>query len=172
MIQFQHAETWKSKWLLIFKLWLVYVFGFSAAIFILYYPVIEPNLQVYKKEYASYFYPGNLYDFLAYNAWMAAILEEAEARGPAWLLVASGFTWTIKGYRADKALAWLLLIAGTAWWSWDGHLALNWSIFIAGLGWGWLVVKTRSLWPAMVSHGLANLTIFVAIRILSIFTKP
>src|SRR3989344_9559910 len=90
MIQFQNSETWKSKWLLIVKLWLVYVLGFTAAIFILYYPVIEPNLQVYKKEYASYFYPGNLYDFLAYNAWMAAILEEAEARGPAWLLVASG----------------------------------------------------------------------------------
>lgn len=46
---------------------------------------------------------------------------------------------------------------------WTGNLALLATAFLCGIFWGAMFLRFRSLWPGMVSHGVWDVLIFVAL---------
>lgn len=152
-----------TKWWLVFKLMALY--SMVALIMVGILKLSGHHLMEYSNQYPMYFSPLKDFRFFFWLVvWEAGLIEEAATRGPMWLLIASDFTWTIGRYAIDRLCLLIILTVCTFLWATTGHPAFNWSIFAAGMGWGWLVYKTKSLWPAVVSHMLANLMIYLAIH--------
>lgn len=158
------------KWLLIFKVLALDIIIVAVALTIM---RLFGNfgLTNFRNNYSTYFYPLNqFYYFFRTSVWQTPLIEEACYRGPIWILSASGFTLSIRGRKIDNLLIWLAILVPTAFWAHD-HTAFNLPIFIVGISWGWLVAKTKSLWPAIISHMTANVLIYFAIKILLLFVK-
>ena len=62
----------------------------------------------------------------------------------------------------DRQRAWLAALVSALLFC-QGHehypLALLATVFVAGLTWAWLTIRYRSLWPAWVSHTLADMIV-------------
>ncbi len=158
------------KWLLVFKVLAFDIIVVAVVLTIMY---LSGNLGStnYRSAYSAFFYPLNQFDyFFRSTAWQTALREEAYYRGPIWILSASGFTLSIKGRKLDNLLVWSTILIPTAFWAYS-HEAFNLPIFIVGISWGWLVARTKSLWPAIVSHMTANVLIYFALKILLLFIK-
>lgn len=155
------------KWVLIFKLTALYGVLAPGVMIIVYYAGLL-NLELYKQMHQELFYPWNRFpEFFRTYVWIIPILEESWSRGPVWLLSISGLNLNNKYVRL---LAVILVILPSASWA-VGHPVLVLPVFAAGIGWGWLVFKTRSLWPAIVAHGLSNTLIYLGIKLTGLFLQ-
>ncbi len=158
------------KWLLIFKILVLDIVIVAIALIIM-YPFVNSGSINFRKEYPTYFYPLNQFLFFFKNtAWQTALREEVYRRGPIWILSASGLTFSIREKKLDDLLIWSTILIPTAFWAY-GHTAFNLPIFVVGISWGWLVARTKSLWPAIICHMTANITIYFALKILLLFVK-
>ncbi len=159
------------KWFLIFKV-ILFNIAVVSIILIAMYPFVNfGSVASFRSYYPTYFYPLNRFDYFFINtAWQAALSEETYYRSPIWILSASGFTLSIKGRRFDDLFIWSAIIIPTIFWT-CRHDSFNLPVFIVGVSWGWLVSRTRSLWPAIISHMTANIIIYFALKILLLFVK-
>lgn len=158
------------KWFLILKVLIFDIIVVLIALIVMYFFTGLESTNL-KNDYRGYFYPLNRFGYFFKNmAWHPAISEEISYRGLIWILSASNFTLSIKGRKLDYLILWSAIFIPTAFWAYN-HLGFNLPIFIVGISWGLLVVKTKSLWPAIVAHMTANVTIYFALKILLIFVK-
>ena len=99
--------------------------------------------------------PASIYNFCLYGP----AAEEVLFRGPIFILLKNNFWLRPGGYSLTK----YFLIAGSlllnSYWASEHLFALP--IFITGLPLYWLLIKTKSLWPCIAYHSLANLTLFI-----------
>lgn len=58
----------------------------------------------------------------------------------------------------------LFVLSNTLWTS--THINIIWPVFIAGLSWSWLTFKTRSIWPSIVCHTLADFGLYLMVQFL------
>lgn len=160
----------REKWLLIGKFMAIYCIVAPVVILIIY---LSGNLAInaYKSAHKEYFYPINkFYSFFWVNVWPSSVVEEIESRGSIWLLGISGFTLTIRRRKLDLLLVWLAILIPDLYWA-LAHSVLSLPIFAAGIGWGYLVYKTKSLWPAIIAHASANILIYFFIKFAGLFVK-
>ncbi len=157
------------KWKLIFK-----VLALNA--------LVVPILLLISQEFISqervghlvHSYPEFYYEsfrifgsFLKKYVFETAILEESYARGLLWLLIVSKMKVVMfKKHDLTSLVLWASLIIPTFQWATLHPIFLP--VFFAGLTWGWLVIKTKSMWPAVVSHMLANLSIYFLIKLVQL----
>ena len=73
-------------------------------------------------------------------------------------------------FRKERAgscfLLWIFGIFLNLHWA-RHHIAdeLMWiPVFTAGISWLWLVIETKRLWPSIVCHAIANLSIYLLIK--------
>jgi len=163
------SQRW--KWGLVFRVYLATLV--AVPIIILACRVIggDEFIQQASVDYAGIFgcYFRSWDGFVAYVKDVVVngpISEEIWFRGVVWALAVSNIRLIYRGLDATKPITWILLTALTLFWSisYPSHI-IHYSIFTAGMFWGWLVIKTKSLWPAIVSHSLANLTIYFAVKL-------
>ena len=96
-----------------------------------------------------------------------ALLEEIYARWPLWFFMAVFFDKLKHHDRLKLILTAFALTIPTIYWVGLLEVAsypISASLFCAGVGWGILVVKTRSFWPAVVAHTCANTLIYFALK--------
>ena len=163
------------KWRLIFWVWCLNCMSAAIIVLFVYYingpEYIHSAAEIYKKTPPSsqYFLPiKNFFSFFEYLVFNPALVEEIKYRWPGYLLIyifsrlkmAISYTW-------KNIIFWTVMILGNYIWAGD-HLIFV-PVFLAGLTWGWLVFKTRQIWPAVIAHGLANLSIYTFIKIVSSF---
>ncbi len=156
-----------DKWLLLFKVTAIYSIFAPTAVFIIY---ISGNLhiEIYKSVQNEFFYPLSKFgNFFRSAVLQYPILEESFFRGPVWILSACGVSIR---HRLGFFLIWAAIIFPTAYWALN-HTVLVIQVFIAGVGWGWLTYRTKSLWPAIASHALANALIYFGIKFAGLFLK-
>ncbi len=136
----------------------------TVPIVFLFMSLDNPNIvQNFKYAKLSYFLPiSQFYDFINNEAYLTVIKEEIETRGPAWLLI----NCNIK-YGAIFAL--IVMLIRTYFWALQHDQIIFPSVFIAGFVWGLAVIKTKSLWPAVVCHSAANISLYFLIKILQYF---
>ena len=157
-----------QKWKLVLKLTLLY--GLLAPLIPLILTASDHlNIGFYKWRAGSFFYPwAQFWSFFEINALNGPILQETLYRGPVWLLAVSGLV--IKQKRINFLFVCTVILIPNFFWA-STHFALSWAVFLAGLGWGWLVYKTKSLWPAIVCRSLANTLIYLAIKLMTLHMK-
>lgn len=131
----------------------------------------EKILATFQSNYSPYspfFWPwSRFFRFFRTQVAMPAIIEEPFTRGPIRILMATTVLFRKK----------MNLLAYTAYWSVGLFLNYQWAttnhtahnlvwipVFVAGLPWLWLVIKTNRLWPAMFCHAAANLSIYFLIK--------
>lgn len=66
---------------------------------------------------------------------------------------------------------WLCLAGTTLLWTLTFHSAFYAPVFFAGMIWGWLIMRTKQWWPAVLSHGICNLLIYLVVK-LAYFLDP
>src|SRR3989338_3846785 len=125
------------------------------------------------KSLAVYFYRFNLSDFWFFfkeHVAMGPVAEETFYRLPVFLLIMWNFEQFFDNQKWAKYILWLSLIIPTGFWALDHDLP-SLPVFIAGLTYGWLIIKTRPSWPwpAIACHSLSNLSIYVLVKILQVF---
>lgn len=158
------------KWLLIFKVLALDILIVVVALIFMYLFVDFGSVN-FRGSYSTFFYPLNQFpDFFRSKVWATSLREEAYYRSPIWILSASSLTISIKGRKLDDLLIWSTIIIPSAFWAYN-HTSFNLPIFIVGISWGWLVSRTRSIWPAFIAHMMANLIIYFALKILLLFVK-
>ena len=191
-------EAWfdslKQKWILIWKVYLL------NSIIV---PVLLLNLSLFVKpifndikQYASSRPAFNtplsqFFPFFRDQVLDIAWKEELHYRIYAWLAVSAIWLCIYVGYRLKAKdwlekysfewfliwfLVWNVATISNLYWV-KGHSAtFNYvfiPLFIAGLSWNWLIIKTGKLWPAIVSHMLANTSLYFLIKMLQFFQiKP
>lgn len=135
-------------------LWATYVFWNIS-------PTSTDTLSRFKNSNPDFFYGWPYFHyFLRDDAFVYVAYEEAYARGPTWLLMNS----KIKNRVLWSFIA-LILLSGI----WANEHLFPWPVFMVGMIWGLLVIKTRSPWPAFVCHSMANIFIYFAIRTMLYF---
>ena len=159
------------KWILIFKLLSLYCLIAPILILALY---LSGNLKIsnYQFNSPSFFVPFDKFGmFFETHTWTGPFLEETLYRGPIWIwAVVGGSLLKKKWPKLNFVLTFLIILIPTFLWM-ETHSTLSWAVFCAGLGWGWLVYKTKSLWPAIVSHSFANILIYFSIKFVGLFIK-
>lgn len=138
--------------------------------------VDEPPAQIvekFKSSYYPFFRPlAYFLDFFAEYALKAALLEELVYRGP--IRIAVGLL-IISGKETNRrfvAVVWILGLTLNLHWAFYIHTIheILWiAVFTAGVAWLWLVIKTRSFWPAVICHAMANTLIYFLARIYLLF---
>lgn len=160
----------QEKWRLIFKTVAVNAILVFAVVWIAYL-LGEANLADYQTYNHSFFLPmGQFGQFLKEKAFASLILEEMFYRGPVWFLSSAGLVFCLGKYRVHLVLIWLAILIPDYFWAMS-HYPAKLPVFIAGIGFGWLVYRTKALWPAIVAHFIANIAIYFAIKIASVFIK-
>ena len=164
---FDYSEiTVSEKWKFIGKIMALnalFVPILAAISYYIYGKKIGPILA-----YPSFFLPLNKFHvFFQSSVFEAAVLEEMTYRLWVWLFAANLVTITIRNKNCSPVFLWLAIIIPTVVWAASIHPIVP-PVLFAGLTWGWLVAKTRSLWPAVVSHGLSNAAIYLVIKIVNI----
>lgn len=134
--------------------------------------VDEPFSKVtnaFQESYPHFFWPLNRFlDFFGDNAATPAIAEELSYRGPIRVLVG-----LIVFFRKElnwwfMSFVWSAGLVLNYQWATTIHTAheLMWiPVFIAGVTWLWLVIRTNRLWPSMFCHTAANLSIYLVIKV-------
>jgi membrane protease YdiL (CAAX protease family) len=61
-------------------------------------------------------------------------------------------------------ILWISLVVPTAFWAFNGHYMAT-TVFFAGMTWGWLIIKTKRIWPAVVAHSIDNLIFVIVIKL-------
>ncbi len=164
-----------QKWRLIGKLMSIYCL-LSWAVVLLFYFFGNLDLAQYKTTNPIFFYPLRRFVVFFEQAFWGALREETLYRGPIWFLTVAGLNFTAISALRQKWSKWHYFLIGLAifipnvYWI-KGHHVLPFLVFFAGLGWGWLVYKTGSLWPAIVSHVMANVLIYFGIKLAGLFIK-
>lgn len=125
-------------------------------------------VETFEHGYWLFFAPLSQFsDFFFEYAVRPALLEELAYRSQ--IRIAMAFIVLLK---KDSKWLWILAL-------WIIGLALNfhWAashttnayvwipVFTAGVAWLWLVIKTNRLWPSIVCHAVANLSIYFVIKI-------
>jgi len=100
--------------------------------------------------------------------------EEFIYRGPIVLALATVFLlFKFKRKRLFYVFLWSAGLCLNFYWAYNIHRTydeLLWvPVFVAGLSWLWLVIKTNRLWPAVFCHATANLSIYFLIKIYQLF---
>jgi hypothetical protein len=119
----------------------------------------------------STFFKNSLYDmdWVIYNS---PLTEEFKFRLPLYALVFYLTTRT-KIYNKEyenliNFFLWFTLLLPTIYWAFfTGHY-MGLSVFTVGMTWGWLIIKTKRIWPAITCHMIDNFTIVLAIRLYDI----
>lgn len=124
-------------------------------------------ISAFQKSYPPFFWPlDRFFDFAESYALNTAVIEELFTRGPIRILMATTVLFRKK----------MNLLAYTAYWSVGLFLNYQWAanhtvhnlvwipVFVAGLPWLWLVIRTNRLWPVMFCHATANLSIYFLIK--------
>lgn len=164
-----------QKWLLTGKLMIAYCLLIPVIILLLFF-FGRLDLVHYKLGHQEFYYPLNRFGDFFKMIFLGALREETYYRGPVWLLAVSGLSLiltsnlTAKQYNLRYLLFGLTVLIPNIYWI-RGHSVLPWLVFLAGLGWGWLVYKTGSLWPAVVSHTIVNVLIYFGIKLAGLFIK-
>lgn len=111
----------------------------------------------------------NFWVFFSGMCIMIPSAEEMLYRLPVFLLIANNFECSIGNRNIAKYILWLSLIIPTGFWA-AGHEPFPLPVFISGLTYGWLIIKTKPLWPwpAIVCHSLSNLSIYILVKILQV----
>lgn len=126
----------------------------------------------FRNNHFQFFWPwSQFFNFFRTKAIAPALIEEFFTRGPIRLLVLVLLPFlNPKG----KSKRWFLL---PIIWTFGLILNYQWAlvhtahelawipVFIAGLPWLWLVIRTNRLWPAVFCHAAANLSIYFLIKI-------
>jgi len=164
----------REKWVLIFK---VLIFNAVTSLLILgILAVLDKfdGLWQYARVYnlAAYFNSFSFFNFLVFfkrHCIIVPIVEEMFYRLPVFLLAAWEIKWTVGSKDITKYVLWIFLIIPTAFWALN-HYPFPLPIFIAGLAYGWLIIKTKPSWPwpAIVCHSLSNLSIYIFVKILQL----
>lgn len=173
LLFFDYTVTFstKEKWCLIGKVWLV-----NAAIIpllaLVWFFISNTNFSL-SDHPSGFILPLNkFYNFFIFSVFESPLLEEATYRIWIWLTVVILAKICINGKNGTSILAWAVIIMPTLMWATESgqhHVSIMAPVFFAGLTWGWLVAKTKSLWPAVVAHGLANCTLYFAIKLALLF---
>lgn len=163
-------------WDKIMKAFLANIFTIPIVIIFLFVSglVDEPFSKAvdnFQKSYSSFFWPLNrFFVFFRING-ITTVIEEFIYRGPIRVLVGLIFFFR-------KELNWWFL---SFIWSVGLFLNYQWAtshttheliwlpVFIAGLAWLWLVIRTNRLWPAIFCHAAANLSIYWLLKIYQYF---
>lgn len=162
----------RHKWLLTGKMLAAYCILAPATIWLFY---LSGNfdlekIKIAQKEYFSLFNFSQFWYFLKDEVWEGPLLEETLYRSPIWLLAVGGIASRVERSKLNLFWVWLVIIIPNIHWT-TTHFVFDWVVFVAGLGWGWLVYKTGSLWPAIISHAAANLLIYFGIKFAELFIK-
>lgn len=114
---------------------------------------------------------SNFWLFSLQHCVMGPIAEEMFWRFPVFVFVAWNFDNFFRNQKLAKCALWLSLIVPTWFWA-STHVPLIFPVFITGLTYGWLIIKTRPSWPwpAIACHSLSNLSLYILIKILQIFS--
>jgi membrane protease YdiL (CAAX protease family) len=84
--------------------------------------------------------------------------------GPAEEIFWRGMVQRVLAGRYGPISGWIaaaLIYAGVHLWA--GNLILFMTALIGGLFWGWIYMRSGSLWPAIISHAIWDVTIFLII---------
>lgn len=113
---------------------------------------------------------SNFWLFFQRHCAMAPIAEEVFWRFPVFVFVAWNLDNLFRNQKLAKCALWLSLIIPTWFWA-SAHVPLILPVFISGLTYGWLIIKTRPSWPwpAIVCHSLSNLSLYILVKILQVF---
>ena len=162
----------KEKWGLILKVWVLNIL--LVPIILLIGSFFSETNHYALIRYAARNYPIYFVDLDRFNIFFwytldAALEEEIRFRFPGWivLFVLTKLKFEIKNYNFAWISVWFTVVVFSILWA-LGHPSsiAVYSILFAGLTWGWLVVKTGNIWPAIVAHILANTSIYFLIKIL------
>ena len=158
-----------EKWFLIFKVLALNAVVMSLLMFAMYMLGRVEGIEQFKENKAL---AGYFNDFSLFNFWIffkkhcieGPASEEILRRAPVYLLTLINLEVLVKDRNFAKCVLWISLIIPTGFWALSHTFALP--VFIAGLAYGWLIIKTRSMWPAIVCHSLSNLSIYILLKIL------
>lgn len=156
------------------------ILGLIALAFLTLDPIQLNAIVVKLKWNGFYFSPFSEWTVLLLirDLWLkAAIIEEFLFRYPILVLIKSNFKIRI---RYDLTRPILILIALILNLVWADGLRVNnfviershtipWVVFVSGLPLYWLIIKTRSLWPSVVCHGVSNTLLYLLAQSLIYF---
>ena len=113
---------------------------------------------------------ANFWIFFREYCAMIPIAEEVFWRFPVFVFVTLNFGQFFRSRKLAKCALWLSLMIPTWFWA-SGHVPLPIPVFITGLTYGWLIIKTKPSWPwpAIACHSLSNLSLYVLVKILQVF---
>ncbi|OHB21692.1 MAG: hypothetical protein A2939_04890 [Parcubacteria group bacterium RIFCSPLOWO2_01_FULL_48_18] len=164
---FDYADVaTKEKWKLIARVMMLNAIAVPV-LSIISYLVLDEKLNLIS-AYPQFFYPlSRFFEFFESSALQPAVMEELFYRTAVWFFTVN----TIKFYSRNKDLTslflWLAIIIPSAYWAIVSHPIAP-PVFFAGITWGWLVAKTKSWWPAVISHVLSNTFIFFIAKVLNL----
>ena len=110
---------------------------------------------------------ANFWIFFKQHCIEFPIVEEMTYRLPVSLMITWKFRLPVGNKDMTKYALWLALIIPT-WFFASTHDPFQFPVLISGLTFGWLIIKTKPSWPwpAVICHSLANLSIYVVVKIL------
>ena len=132
--------------------------------------LIIANLRVSNSYYFYIFNAQNLLRVLSSYCLQAAVLEEGLFRYPILALVKSNLKIHIK-YDITKLFLVILALGLNLMWAigfeplTGGHPTPI-PVFLVGIPLYWLVIKTKSLWPAILCHASSNFLLYILVQVL------
>lgn len=170
-----------NKWMLILK---VSLFNSIATLLIIFsygmfvgFDVLIAELATYEKIYSNYIGSSvSLMTFINITCYTVGG-EEVQYRLLPWLfMIFAHHLYKKCKIDEDKIglyiLIWLPFLVSNYYWTTIHHINFNAplvGIFVAGLTWSWLIIKTRDWTSSVIAHFMANTTIFLFVRILIYF---
>ncbi|RKM76607.1 CPBP family intramembrane metalloprotease [Rhodococcus opacus] len=118
------------------------------------FPVTDPGIRAARVGRADLVLSSGVYGIFVYAFIRAGMLEELAAR----LL-----PLIVQRWRPGAHLVAAIAVASTAWFSW-GHVEYGTAnvltALVGGVVYMGLALSTRSLWPAIMAHGIYDLFVF------------
>jgi len=164
--------TWGQKWQLIVKV-VFFDYALATVAFLLTLFVMDIDIVTaidgFKAKNIAFFKPFNI-SSVEWFSFQVPLFEEFKYR----IYLYAGILYLRERVGAINqrykdpinVLLWILLIIPTAYWAWTIHY-LGFPVFMVGLTWGWLIIKTKRIWPALIAHSIANLTLYILVKILN-----
>lgn len=129
---------------------------------------LKEIIKTFQNNYPLFFAPwSDFFKFLNAHVLRAAIFEELIYRAPIRIMVACLLIFTKKPRWLPTSMVWLLGLSLNFHWAMrhSSHELMWIPVFVSGLVWLWLVIRTNQLWPSIICHSVANLTIYFLIKI-------
>src|SRR3989344_6014708 len=113
---------------------------------------------------------ANFWLFFQQNLTSVPIAEEVFWRFPVFVLVKSNFREFFRNQKLANLILWLSLVIPNFFWALT-HDPIITPVFITGLVYGWLIIKTKPSWPwpSVVCHSLSNLSLYLLVKVLQVF---